>query len=168
MRRSSSDASELSKKAMSDVLSPAARSAVMARVRSKGNASTEVRLMKLLRAAKIKGWRRHLPLAGTPDFAFPRERIILFVDGCFWHGCRTCYRKPSSNTSYWENKIARNKQRDRRTTTALKACGWQVLRIWEHSLKKPDAVLRRIRSALARSTLAQCQDAGSFHAEHLH
>ena len=81
---------------MGDVLSAAARSAVMARVRSKVNLSTEVRLLKLLRAANIKGRHRHLPLAGTPDFASPREKVALFVDRCFWHGCRSCYRKRTS------------------------------------------------------------------------
>ena len=72
---------------MTDVFSKKKRSQVMAAIRSKGNKTTELRLASILRAHGISGWRRHQPLFGKPDFVFRRERLAVFVDGCFWHGC---------------------------------------------------------------------------------
>ena len=71
---------------MTDVFSKKQRSQVMAAIRSKGNKTTELRLASILRAHGIKGWRRDQPLFGKPDFVFRRERLAVFVDGCFWHG----------------------------------------------------------------------------------
>ncbi|MBG87879.1 MAG: very short patch repair endonuclease, partial [Verrucomicrobiales bacterium] len=90
---------------MPDVFSPSKRSEVMSRIKGKGNVSTEMRLVGLFRESGIKGWRRHLEvslqkrassrrlLRVKPDFVFPRERVVVFVDGCFWHGCPRCYQK---------------------------------------------------------------------------
>ncbi len=133
---------------MADVFSKRQRSRVMAAVRSTGNRATELRLISILRAHRIAGWRRRRPLPGKPDFVFPRDRLAVFVDGCFWHGCRWHCRMPASHRAYWEAKIARNKTRDRATTTRLRGRGWRVLRIWEHSLVSPDAVAARIRELL--------------------
>jgi DNA mismatch endonuclease, patch repair protein len=72
----------------SDVFTKAKRSEVMSRIRGKGNKDTEVALAKLFRANGITGWRRHYAIAGKPDFAFPKCKLAVFVDGCFWHGCR--------------------------------------------------------------------------------
>ena len=70
-----------------DKYDKATRSRMMAAVRSRGNRSTEVRLAKLLRKHRLSGWRRQYPIPGTPDFCWPKSRVALFVDGCFWHGC---------------------------------------------------------------------------------
>ena len=105
-------------------------------------------MIAAFRAAKIIGWRRHLPLPGRPDFAFRAERVLVFVDGCFWHGCARCYRRPASNRKYWDAKVLRNQARDREVTRELKKRGWRVLRIWEHELKGAPAYLRRLRRAL--------------------
>ena len=86
----------------------------MARVRGRGNKSTEQRLARLFRQSGIKGWRRHLPLPGTPDFAFPTERLAIFVDGCFWHGCPKHATFPATRRKFWLKKFADNKARDRR------------------------------------------------------
>jgi len=59
----------------------------------------------------------------------------VFVDGCFWHGCPRCYRRPKSNRKFWDAKITRNRMRDRRVKSVLRNEGWQVLRFWEHDLK---------------------------------
>lgn len=121
----------------------------MAAVRSRGNKATELILLSLFRAAKIKGWRRHAPIPGRPDFIFPKQRLAIFVDGCFWHGCAEHCRMPASNKKYWTAKIARNIARDRTTRKLLRSKGWQVLRIWEHQLKsRPASTLTQIKKKL--------------------
>jgi DNA mismatch endonuclease (patch repair protein) len=134
---------------MSDVFTKAKRSDVMSRIRGRGNKDTELALVKLFRDHRITGWRRHQPLFGKPDFIFRKERLAVFVDGCFWHGCPRCYIRPKSNRKFWDTKIARNRVRDRQVNRELKASGWRVLRIWEHQLRRPNLVVRRIASALA-------------------
>jgi len=145
---------------MADVFSKGKRSQIMAAVRSKGNKETEGRLVTILRIYGITGWRRHQPLPGNPDFIFRRERLAVFVDGCFWHGCKTHLRMPQSNREYWTRKIALNSARDRLTNRLLKKAGWRVLRVWAHSLKAPDLVAQRISSEL-RIAQAQRIDSGS-------
>ena len=130
---------------MSDVFTSRKRSQVMSRIRSQGNKETEIVLLSILRSHKISGWRRHLPLPGRPDFAFPKERLILFVDGCFWHGCPCCYRRPKSRTSYWNEKFQRNKNRDREVGRILRRKGWRVMRIWHHELRYQERIAGRIR-----------------------
>ena len=119
----------------SDVFSKAKRSEVMSKIRSHGNKATELALMKLFRLHHITGWRRHQKVFGKPDFLFRRNRLAIFVDGCFWHGCPRCYRRPKSNRKFWDAKITRNQKRDRRVKLVLRNEGWQVLRFWEHDLK---------------------------------
>ncbi len=193
----------------------------MARIRSRGNAATEVALAKLFRRHKITGWRRHVKLRVTsdewqvkskrrtsprpspqknvsprqpspgfatlsrshgrgtqrgegenrasasspvtrhsslavrPDFVFPKSRTAVFVDGCFWHGCPKHATQPKGNRAFWKKKFARNRARDRLVNRALRSANWQVLRIWEHTLrwatKKPQneaQLLRRFRRIL--------------------
>ncbi|MFA5862744.1 MAG: very short patch repair endonuclease [Candidatus Thermoplasmatota archaeon] len=121
------------------------RSRIMASVRSKNNGTTERKLRAALAGRGLRGWRtcaRDLP--GSPDFVFPRERVAVFVDGCFWHGC-TDKRLPKTRREFWRAKIARNEERDTHVTAALEAEGWRVLRIWEHELKPaPAPVVERI------------------------
>lgn len=122
----------------------------MSRIRSTGNKETEFALMKILRQNRIKGWRRHLPLAGRPDFAFQKEKLAIFVDGCFWHGCPRCYRRPTSRKRYWDAKYERNKRRDREVARKLRERGWNVLRIWEHQIKGESMITRKIKKLLER------------------
>ena len=184
---------------MPDVFTPAKRSEVMSRIRSTGNAATELRLVALLRAEKITGWRRHLALAlphsrlrsspakavrtvpaaaqetargrakerpqapakatpprkrprVRPDFVFRTQRVAVFVDGCFWHGCPTHGTRPRQHRKFWDEKIARNRQRDRLVTRALRQSGWTVLRLWECALakKRQARTLARLRRALGK------------------
>lgn len=122
----------------------------MARVRGRGNKSTEAKLARLFRQEGIKSWRRHLRLPGTPDFAFPKERLVIFVDGCFWHGCPKHATLPATQRAFWLKKFSDNKARDRRVNQALRKSGWRVVRIWEHALtKQGEACIRRIKSALS-------------------
>jgi DNA mismatch endonuclease, patch repair protein len=134
---------------MTDVLSREHRSRVMTAIRSSGNRRTEMRLIDLFKERGIKGWRRRQPLAGKPDFVFRKEKIAVFVDGCFWHGCKRHCRMPKSQTAYWVPKIARNKLRDVEVSRLLRREGWLVQRIWEHSLKNPQGFLDRLEAILA-------------------
>jgi DNA mismatch endonuclease (patch repair protein) len=137
---------------MTDVFTKAKRSDVMSRIRGSGNKATEIALIKLLRKHQIIGWRRHQHVFGKPDFLFRRNRLALFVDGCFWHGCPRCYRCPNSNNQYWHEKVARNKARDRHVNRELRKLGWRVVRIWEHDLgRRAVACILKIQVALNSS-----------------
>ena len=142
---------------MPDVFTKAKRSQVMSAIRSTGNKATELRLAALFRQHGITGWRRHQPLIGKPDFIFRRQKIAVFVDGCFWHGCRWHCRMPRGNREYWRAKIARNSARDRLTSRLLRSEGWTVIRIWSHSLATPEKVIEKINSLLSRR-LKLCND----------
>jgi DNA mismatch endonuclease (patch repair protein) len=135
---------------MADVFSKKKRSEVMSRIRSRGNAATELALAKLFRRHKITGWRRNQKIFGKPDFIFRKARLAVFVDGCFWHGCPWHGTKPKGNAAFWRNKISRNQTRDRLVTRTLRRTGWRVLRIWEHELAKRNEPLlnRRIQRVL--------------------
>jgi DNA mismatch endonuclease (patch repair protein) len=91
-------------------------------------------------------------IPGKPDFAHRGARVVIFIDSCFWHGCPQHLRRPSSNVAYWQQKIRRNRARDRRVNAELKAAGWRVVRIWEHSVSNPRALrwwLTRVKTLLA-------------------
>jgi DNA mismatch endonuclease (patch repair protein) len=118
----------------------------MAAIKSQGNMSTEIKIANLLRSANLKGWRRHYSLPGTPDFCWPKERIAVFVDGCFWHGGPLCHKIPKSNVTYWKNKLASNRSHDRRVNRQLKRRGWVVLRIKECQLSKTATIFRISRA----------------------
>jgi len=137
---------------MADVFTRAKRSAVMARIRSSGNRATELRLIALMRDRGITGWRRNAPVFGKPDFVFRRERVAVFVDGCFWHGCPKHATKPATRAGWWAAKLARNKARDRTVTRFLRKAGWRVLRIWECDLAPGNRprTARRVARALGR------------------
>lgn len=121
----------------------------MASVKSRDTKSTELKFISLLKEKGITGWRRNYPLTGKPDFVFQLIKIAVFLDGCFWHGCPRHCRMPSSNVKYWNNKIEKNKTRDKKIIKALKMKGWQVIRIWEHEIKagKLNRKLRQIKIA---------------------
>jgi DNA mismatch endonuclease (patch repair protein) len=108
----------------------------MRTVKSRGNKSTELKLIEIFKKSKIKGWRRNSKIFGKPDFIFPQGKIALFVDGCFWHGHDCRNTKPSDNADYWRKKIERNKRRDELVNETLTEKGWKVLRIWECQVKK--------------------------------
>ena len=130
-----------------DTFTPKKRSWIMAQVKSNGNRSTEARLVTVFRENRITGWRRSYALLGKPDFVFPRARVAVFVDGCFWHGHPRKCRMPKANRPYWLRKISRNVARDRVVTRALQKKGWKVVRIWEDTVLKP-ATIGRLRKAL--------------------
>lgn len=111
------------------------RSRAMSSVRSTGNRTTEVCLRLALVRQEIRGWTMHpKAIQGKPDFFFPQQRLAIFVDGCFWHGCPNCGHIPKTNSSFWQAKIRRNQERDANTSLSLETQGIQVLRFWEHEL----------------------------------
>ena len=116
---------------MVDTFSKDERSEIMRSVKSKGNKSTELKLISFFRLHKIIGWRRNINLIGKPDFVFFKKKIIVFVDGCFWHGHNCRNTKPKENAEYWDKKIIRNKMRDKKVTTELENKNWIVIRVWE-------------------------------------
>jgi DNA mismatch endonuclease, patch repair protein len=134
---------------MPDIWTKEKRSAVMALIRGHGNKATELRLITIFRAFAITGWRRKQKLFGKPDFVFRKQRLVIFVDGCFWHGCPKCYRRPGSNKKYWEAKFIQNRERDKEVNRLLRKSRWRVIRLWEHELeKKPEACIHRIIKVL--------------------
>lgn len=136
-----------------DSVSHKKRTEIMRAVKSVGNKSTELRMVRFLREHHISGWRRGSKLYGRPDFLFKEGRTAVFIDGCFWHGCKHCRRnmRPSTNSNYWLAKITRNRKRDRQVNAELRRRGWQVLRMWEHEmLKAPQTLIRRIQKTLIR------------------
>lgn len=150
-QQSSSDGRIKPNPAPALVAPDATRSRTMRSVRATGNASTELKMVALLRKAGLSGWRRHLALPGKPDFAWPASRVALFVDGCFWHGCPHCAKTmPKANAEYWVRKVARNAARDRRVTRQLRKEGWSVLRVWEHSFREPQRIVKRLALTLRR------------------
>lgn len=120
---------------MTDTVSPKERSRIMTKVKGRENKSTELKLIKFFKEYSICGWRRNYPLTGNPDFVFPKAKLVIFADGCFWHGCEAHCRIPESNYEYWLEKIRKNVKRDKEISKILKDKRWVVIRIWEHELK---------------------------------
>ena len=120
----------------------------MSRIRGK-NTSPEMKLRKMLWESGLRGYRVHYKLPGKPDIVFTRKKVVVFVDGCFWHKCPVCFRPPETNAEFWNEKLQKNVERDLRVTQELETLGWVVLRFWEHEIKKtPEDVVKRIRDAL--------------------
>ena len=115
---------------------PATRSKTMSAIKGKGNKTTEIKFRFALVRAGISGWKMNqTDILGKPDFYFPKNKLAVFIDGCFWHGCPKCGHIPKTNTEYWREKITRNKKRDNSTTRKLRYRNFKVLRFWEHELK---------------------------------
>ena len=153
---------------MADTVSRKVRSQIMSRIRGTGNERTDKAVASMLRKAGITGWRRHIVIKlpatkstmsvasdGTkfkrqvrPDFVFRKQKVALFIDGCFWHGCPRCYTAPKSSRAFWGRKVVTNRERDKYQTVALKRLGWRVVRVWEHQLsgEAKAVALRRPRA----------------------
>lgn len=128
------------------------RSRTMAAVPSQ-RTSLEQLLASSLWAVGLRGWRRSAKVEGSrPDFTFPRLRVAVFADGCFWHGCPHCGRRPTANADYWHRKIDRNSERDSEQTQRLKAAGWTVVRFWGHEIERdPTGCAKRVAMVLGTS-----------------
>lgn len=126
---------------MVDVFTPEKRSWVMSRIGSK-DTKPEMRVRKAAHAMGLRYRLHRRDLPGRPDIVFPSRRVALFVHGCFWHrhaGCRLA-STPGSNTEFWEEKFARNLDRDHRSWEKLAAAGWRTVVIWECETRNPEAL----------------------------
>ena len=133
---------------MPDVLTPEQRKLNMSRIRGK-NTTPEMTIRKKLYSCGIRGYRIHYNLPGKPDIVFIRKRVVVFIDGCFWHKCPVDFQEPETRKEFWLDKIEKNVLRDRKIDSELTGQGWKILRIWEHEVKKdPDSVVSRIVSVL--------------------
>jgi DNA mismatch endonuclease, patch repair protein len=114
----------------------------------------EQRLARLLKKHGVRFVRNAADLPGRPDFAFPSQKVAVFVHGCFWRGCPSCYVRPSVNVAYWTAKAERNMQRDRRVRRQLWGMGWRVVTVWECKLDHDASrcVARVMRSLRTRRT----------------
>ena len=127
------------------------RSRIMSSIRGKNNKTTERRLQMALVRNSIAGFTlQSRDVIGKPDIYFKKERLAIFVDGCFWHGCQKCGHVPKSNTKFWALKIQRNRERDQLTSKSLTSTGTSVIRFWEHQLKEDsEACVAQVRRNLA-------------------
>ena len=123
----------------------------MKRVKSSGNRSTEIELIRFFKAQHITGWRRHYDVKGHPDFVFPQKKIAIFVDGCFWHGHDCRNTRPSNNAEYWMKKRQRNIEHDKEVTNLFVNRNWTVIRIWECELRKKnrDILYKKLQSLIS-------------------
>lgn len=139
---------------MADVMTPEQRSRCMSHIRSR-NTGPEVVIRKMLWALGYR-YRINYRLPGKPDIVFTRQRLAVFIDGCFWHQCPLHYQAPATRPGFWEAKIAGNVRRDRGVDSMLAQDGWSVLRIWEHEVKNdPERVLRLVLEQLRARTKLQ-------------
>jgi DNA mismatch endonuclease, patch repair protein len=150
-------------KSVTDVFSKRKRSALMSRIRGRGNKATELEFVRLLRAHKVTGWRRHMSVTLPkpngeaasskhprvhPDFVFQASRIAIFIDGCFWHRCPIHGTSPANNRRFWSVKLDGNRKRDRQVTRQLRRKKWLVFRFWEHQLGQGERLIGRLRKEL--------------------
>ena len=130
---------------MADIFTPAKRSWIMSRIRSK-DTKIEMKIAELLRKNKMR-YRKHPKLFGSPDFIV-EKKILLFCDGDFWHGYQYA-RKKKPPKKFWRDKIERNMERDRKVSRKLRADGWHVVRLWEHDIEtSPEKCVGKIRRCL--------------------
>lgn len=118
---------------MADVHTKEQRSYNMSRIRSV-ETKAELKLKKFFRALGFVYQPKNV--YGKPDFVYRKEKIAIFVDGCFWHKCPRHFKIPASNRKFWLEKINKNTERDKKVTKKLKQDGWSIIRIWEHSINK--------------------------------
>lgn len=121
----------------------------MSKVKSKGT-SLEKTIRRVLKENNIR-YISNPKMYGRPDISIQKKRIAIFLDGCFWHGCKKCNRVPNTNKTYWVPKINANIKRDKIVSKNLKKDGWIVLRFWEHQIdRNPNVVIERLENLTAK------------------
>ena len=130
---------------MSDVFSRKKRSWIMARV-SGSNTKPEIVVRKILYGLGFRYRLNVRKLAGTPDIVLPKHKKVVFVHGCFWHGHNGCKRskRPTTNVAFWNRKINKNIDRDKKSLKELRRLGWKPLVIWECQTKRPESLGERL------------------------
>ena len=120
---------------MLDTFSKKKRSEIMSKVRSK-DSEIEIDFRKAIWKAGFRYSKNSTKYFGKPDLVLKKYKTVIFVDSCFWHGCKRHCRLPATRKKYWTEKIERNKQRDKEVNRHYKKIGWKVIRVWEHELLK--------------------------------
>ena len=134
------------------------RSQQMSRIRGR-HTEPERTLRKLLWRAGLRYRLDHRTPFGRPDIVFPKAKVAVFIDGCFWHGCPEHYARPRTSETFWATKLRDNVSRDRGQTLKLEKAGWRVCRIWEHDLEtKADSAVERVLSAVRGADWTACSD----------
>jgi len=136
---------------MPDIFTPEQRSKIMSKIKT-----MDTGIEKILRSALwFRGHRYRVQygIEGKPDIAFPKQKIAIFCDGCYWHGCPKCRKIPESNKEFWLKKFEINKKRAVKVNKLLKEKGWIILRFWGHEIKqKLEEVVLKIESILQETS----------------
>jgi DNA mismatch endonuclease (patch repair protein) len=112
---------------------------------NRSESTLEIRLRRRIWGFGQRGYRIHYPVTGRPDLAFPRARVAVFVNGCFWHRCPRCALKsPKANASFWRDKFRGTAERDRRARVTLESQGWRVVVVWECDIRSDTARVAKI------------------------
>ncbi len=143
---------------MTDLMTPEQRHRCMAAIKGK-DTKPEILVRKYLFSRGLRYRVNVRKLPGSPDIVLKKYGIVIFIDGCFWHGHKDCkyYRLPTTNEDFWKAKIARNIARDYVNNVDLELAGWKVIRIWECDIKtkaKREETLQNLYSQII-STLPQ-------------
>lgn len=134
---------------MADVHTKEQRSYNMSKIKG-GDTTPEIILRKFLFSKGIRGYRVNANINGKPDLIFTKQKLAVFVDGCFWHKCPECFIKPKTNKKFWKEKLEGNVKRDKKVNYLLRKGGWKVLRLWEHEIKNNrDSCFRKISKELS-------------------
>jgi DNA mismatch endonuclease (patch repair protein) len=136
---------------MPDKFDKQTRSRIMSKIRAK-DTKAELTFRKALWREGLRGYRLHASLPGKPDIVFRRARLVIFIDGDFWHGYlwKELGRVPPKG--YWQEKIQKNIDRDKRLDKELRQAGWRVLRFWEHEVENDlDSCINIVKEALISS-----------------
>lgn len=136
---------------MVDKLTKEKRSWNMGRVRSQ-DTKPELLVRSMLQRHGYRFRLHKKDLPGKPDIVLARYNTVVFVHGCFWHRHKNCSDAtiPKTNTAFWQNKLSKNVERDKKTQKALRRFGWQVIVIWECETTKPDKLMNRLNKLLLR------------------
>jgi DNA mismatch endonuclease (patch repair protein) len=129
---------------MVDNISKKARSSLMGKIKSK-ETKLERSVWKILSERGIKYRKNSSKHFGKPDIVVASKKLVIFIDSCFWHGCKKDCRIPEANHDYWVHKIDRNKERDKQVNTYYKKTDWKVIRVWEHDLKVSKIILNILK-----------------------
>ncbi|MBW3001863.1 very short patch repair endonuclease [Candidatus Woesearchaeota archaeon] len=142
---------------MTDVLTKEQRSYCMSKIRGK-HTKPELKLRRELTKRGLRGYRIHYKLIGSPDMVYPKYRLAIFIDGCFWHKCPKCFIEPATRKQFWLQKIKGNVQRDIKVRKALRKKGWKVIRFYEHEIKKDlNRCFKKILNELAKRGFKHAQ-----------
>lgn len=135
---------------MVDIFSKKKRSEIMSRVRNK-DSKMEVEFRKKIWKAGFRYRKNVTKYFGKPDLAFKKYKTAIFIDSCFWHGCKMHGSTPQTRKKFWIAKLRRNVQRDKDVNHYYKKIGWKIIRIWEHEIKADlNKVIKKIVNFLAK------------------